>query len=130
MHNPAVPIYIKPFYEDEVLCPVKSLCTLALKLDKLRPKTEKRFWISAKKPNNGIASQTMAMWLKSVILEASCLGKARDVRSVGVSTAIQTGFDLDKVLKAGDWQRLSTVRRHYFKPQKLPNICDILSTNN
>ena len=130
MHNPAEPIYIKPFYEDEVLCPVKSLCTLALKLDKLRPKTEKRFWISAKKPNNGIASQTMAMWLKSVILEAGCLGKARDVRSVGVSTAIQTGFDLDKVLKAGDWQRLSTVRRHYFKPQKLPNICDILSTNN
>ena len=129
MHNPAEPIHIKPFYEDEVLCPVKNLCTLAVKLDKLRPKTEKRFWISAKKPNVGIASQTMATWLKSVIVEAGCLGKARDVRSVGVSTAIQTGFDLDKVLRAGDWQRLSTIRKHYFKPQKLPNICDILNTN-
>ena len=86
--------------------------------------------MSAKKPHGGIASKTMEMWLKSVILAAGFLGKARDVRSVGVSTAIQSGFDLDTVLRAGDWQRLSTARRHYFKPQKLLNICDILNSTN
>ena len=71
----------------------------------------------------------MSSWLKSVIIEAGCLGNARDIRSVGVSMAIQTGFDMDRVLRAGDWPRLWTVRRHYFIPQRLAYFCDILSSN-
>ena len=129
MHNPAQPIYIKPYSEESNLCPVKNLFVLASKLSKLRSKSDKKFWISAKKPNKGVSRQTMSNWLKTVIIEAGCLGNARDVRSVGVSTAIQTGFDMERVLKAGDWQRLSTVRRHYFRPQRLSNLCDILSSN-
>ena len=53
---------------------------------------------------------------------------ARDVRSVGASTAIQASLDIEIILKAADWQRLSTVRKHYFKPQKLENLSVILKT--
>ena len=67
MHNPAQPIYIIPYREESDLCPVKNLFLLETKLSRLRPRSDKRFWISSKKPNRGISRQAMSSWLKSVI---------------------------------------------------------------
>ena len=65
----------------------------------------------------------MSRWLQDVILDAGFPeGSARDVRSVGSSTAVQTNMDISKMMEAANWQRLTTMKRHCFKPQ-----CDQLS---
>ena len=70
----------------------------------------------------------MCRWLKEVIVDAgSLLGTARDVRSVGASTAVQASMDIKRVMEAANWQRLSTLQRHYFKPQNLQSLTDILN---
>ena len=69
----------------------------------------------------------MYRWLVEVIRGSGALsGKAGDVRSVGSTTAIQAGLDLKRVLKAADWQRVSTLQKYYFKPQKLQALSGIL----
>ena len=69
----------------------------------------------------------MSRWLKEVIKGAgSMTGMARDVRSVGATLAVQTNFDMKQILEAGNWQRLSTLQRHYFKPQLLNSLSSIL----
>ena len=88
-----------------------------------------QFWISSKQPHQAVTVQTMCRWLKDVIVGSGVVGgTARDVRSVGASTAIQASLDITRILKAADWQRISTVRRHYFKPQKLETLSVILKT--
>ena len=74
----------------------------------------------------------MAAWLKEVIVGAGATnGKACEVRSAGASTAAQANLDISRILKAADWQGVSTFRKHYFRPQKLQAISNILkiSTN-
>ena len=65
----------------------------------------------------------MSGWLQDVITDAGFPeGSARDVRSVGASMAVQSNLDIKKILEAANWQRLSTLQRHYFKPQCLTSI--------
>ena len=128
-HNPAPPIIIEPFLEDPRLCPVHHLVTLDEKLQTLRPDSVSQFWISSRKPYQAVKVPTMSKWLTEVITTSGCVGgTARDVRSVGASTAVQSGLDIKKIMKAADWQRISTLQRHYFKPQKLDSLSLILKT--
>lgn len=129
MHNVAPPILIEPFSEDPALCPVYHMVRLDKKLDKLRGKDVVRFWLSSKKPHNPVTTQTICKWLSSIIIASGAVsGTARDVRSVGSSTAMQAGIDLGRILQAADWKRVSTFQRHYFKPQKLDCISSILKS--
>ena len=126
-HHPIPPIQIEPFTEEPNLCPVASLVELDGRLKKLRQEPEARFWLSAKAPHRAVSTRTLSEWLRFVIREAGNReGLAREVRSVGVSVAIQSNFDLQQVLAAGNWQRLSTVRKHYFRPQNLQSLSQIL----
>lgn len=89
----------------------------------------KQFWISSKQPHQAVTVQTMCRWLKDVIVGSGAVGgTARDVRSVGASTAVQASLDIKRILKAADWQRMSTLRKHYFRPQKLESLSVILKT--
>ena len=102
-NNPGLQIRIKPFHQDPILCPVYPLVRLEKILRKLRPKTEPRFWLSSKTPHKTISPSTMCGWLKEVITTSgSMFGMARDVWSVGASTAVQAGI----------WTRVSTMQKH------------------
>ena len=69
----------------------------------------------------------MSSWLQDVITDAGFPeGSARDVRSVGASMAVQSNLDIKKIMEAANWQRLSTLQRHYFKPQCLQSLTGIL----
>ena len=106
-HNPVPPIKIEPFLKDPRLCPVYHLVRLEKSLVKLRPQSETRFWLSSRKPHKAITPITMCRWLKEVIVDTGSLsGTARDVRSVGASTAVQANMDIKRVMEAADWQRL------------------------
>ena len=73
----------------------------------------------------------MCRWMKEVISDAgvpSC--SAKDVRSVGATTAVQASMDINRVMEAANWQRLSTLQRHYFKPQCLQSLTGILNVTS
>ena len=109
------------------MCPVYHLVRLEKIFKKLRSSSETSFWLSSKHPHRAVKVSTMYRWLVEVIRGSGALsGKAGDVRSVGSSTAIQAGLDLRRVMKAADWQRVSTLQRHYFKPQKIEALSGIL----
>ena len=96
-------------------------------LSKLRPGDEKSFWLSSRKPHRGIKPQTMCGWLKEVInLSGALAGSAKDIRAAGASTAVQANVEMSQVLRAGDWQRVSTLKKFYFKPQKINMLSNIL----
>ena len=68
----------------------------------------------------------MCGWLKQVIVDTGSLsGTARDVRSVGASMAVQARMDIKGIMETANWQRLSTLQRHYFKPQSLQSLTNI-----
>ena len=70
----------------------------------------------------------MGSWLRDVISDAGFQeGSARDVWSVGASVAIQSNLDIGRILEAANWQRLSTLQKHYFKPQPLKSLSGILN---
>ena len=93
----------------------------------MRPAKETKFWLSSKTPHEPVSATTISRWLTEVIRGSGALsGQARDVRSAGSSIAIQAGMVIRKVMKAADWHRISTMQRHYFKPQKLETVSDIL----
>ena len=86
---------------------------------------------TSRRPFKAISPVTMSRWLQDVILDAgSPEGSARDVRSVGSSTAVQTNMDISKVMEAANWQRLTTMQRHYFKPQCLQSLTGILNVTS
>ena len=129
-HRPAPPIKIEPFKDNPNLCPVLHLINLERRLVKLRPQSVKQFWITSRRPYKAISTATMSKWLQDVILEAGLEGTARDVRSVGASTAIQTNMNLSRVMEAADWSRLTMLQRHYFKPQCLSSLSSILNVTS
>ena len=130
-HNPVPPIKIEPFLKDPRLCPVYHLVRLKRSLVRLRPKSKTRFWLSSRQPHQAVTPTTMCGWLKQVILDAGSLsGTARDVRSVGASTAVQARMDIKGIMEAANWQRLVTLQRHYFKPQSLQSLSSILNVTS
>ena len=65
-----------------------------------------------------------------IVDTGSLSGTARDVRSVGASTAVQAKMDIKGIMEAANWQRLSTLQRHYFKPQSLQLLTNILNVTS
>ena len=131
VHHISTPIEIKPFSEDPQLCPVYHMVRLDKILDKVRPEGITDFWLSSRKPHKPVSTQTICKWLKQVIVESGALsGSARDVRSVGSSTAAQAGLDISRIMQAADWRRVKTFQSHYFKPQPIDSITNILRVAN
>ena len=131
LHHISTPIEIKPFPEDPQLCPVYHMVRLDKILDKVRPEGVTDFWLSSRKPHNPVSTQTICKWLKKVIIDSGALsGSARDVRSVGSSTAAQAGLDIGRIMQAADWRRVKTFQSHYFKPQPVESLSDILRVAN
>ena len=52
------------------------------------------------------------------------------MKSVGVTTAVQINMDIDRVMKAANWQELYTQQRHYFKQQCLQSLTGILNVSS
>ena len=127
-HNPTPPIRIEPFLEDPGLCPVYHLVRLEKRLKYLRRESETRFWLAARRPHQAVTVKTISRWLVEVIRGSGALGgMAKEVRSVGASTAVQASLDMKQIMKAADWQRLTTLQRHYFKPQTIQSLSSILN---
>ena len=130
-HNRVPPIKIEPFLKNPELCSVYHLVRLEKSLVKLRPQSETRFWLSSRNTYKAITPIKMCRWLKEVIVDTDSLsGTVRDVRPVGASTTVQANMDIKRVREAANWQQLSTLQRHYFKPQSLQSLTEILNVTS
>ena len=80
----------------------------------LRGKEEGLF-VTIRKPHTTASAPTIARWVKTVIDQSGETGTGGSTRSVATSTALSKGVSLEKIVKAGDWARVSTFKRHYYK---------------
>ena len=108
------PIQIEVYKESSNLCPVTHLKAYLERTKSIRGKEEGLF-LTIKKPHTGASAATIARWIKSVINQSGQTGTGGSTRSVATSTALSKGVTLDKIIKAGDWARVSTFKRHYYK---------------
>ena len=106
------PIEIKAL-EDSNVCPVAHLQTYLSRTKSLRQSDS--LFVTLNKPHKEAAVATIASWVKSVISQSGQSGTGGSVRSVATSSAFCRGVSLEKILKAGDWSRVSTFKRFYYK---------------
>ena len=80
----------------------------------LRGKEESLF-ITIRKPYTKASATTIARWVKAVIDQSGETGTGGSTRSTSTSTALSKQVTLEKIVKAGDWARVSTFKRHYYR---------------
>jgi len=75
-------------------------------------------FISFIKPYKTIGSQTLARWIKTVLLLSGVdidTFKPHSTRHAASTVALQAGIILDKILKRTGWSNADTFKRIYFK---------------
>ena len=108
------PIEIESFKQSPELCPVNHLNAYLERIRILRGKEEGLF-VTIRKPHTTASAPTIARWVKTVIDQSGETGTGGSTRSVATSTALSKGVSSEKIIKAGDWARVSTFKRHYYK---------------
>ena len=111
------PLVIHGYPHDPRVCPVRYVKAYISRTKPLR--STERLFISLARPHHGVASTTIAHWLEKTIGLSGQSGSGGSTRSVSTTKALTSGASLVAVLEAGDWARVSTFSRFYFKPSKL-----------
>ena len=95
------------------VCPVLNLKVYLASTKGLRQSDS--LFVTLNKPHKAASVSTIAGWMKNVIKQSGQHGTAGSTRSVSTSHALSRGVTLEKILKAGDWARVSTFKRFYYK---------------
>ena len=104
---------IKAFREDIRLDPVHYLKAYVRRTKHLRQGD--KLLVSVRKPHKAVLAATISKWLSSVISLSRQWGTGGSVQSVSMSYALGRGATLQSILEAGDWARVSTFKRFYYK---------------
>ena len=112
------PIAIEAYKDSAKVCPVVHLKAYLERTSLLRGKEESLF-ITIRKPYSKASTTTIARWIKAVIDMSGETGTGGSTRSVSTSTALSKQVTLEKIVKAGDWARMSTFKRHYYRAMPL-----------
>ena len=110
----APPLVLSKYQEDKRLCPFIYLRAYIQETSSLR--TSDRLFVALRPPHDQVGAQTIAAWLKKVIYLSGQQGSGGSTRAVSSTLAIMKGASLQAVLAAGDWARVSTFKRFYYKP--------------
>ena len=113
----AAPLALSSFKEDPRICPVHYVKAYLRAKASLR--TSDRLFITLSKPHSLAAASTICLWLKNTILMSGQTGSGGSTRSASSSRALLNGASLPAVLAAGDWARVSTFKKFYYKPEDL-----------
>ena len=119
------PLVLDSFPDDPRLCPVRYVKAY---IEKSRPlRSSDRLFISLVSPYGAVATTTIARWLEKTISLSGQSGSGGSTRSVSTTKALLGGASLAAVLEAGDWARVSTFSRFYFKPSNITFQENVLS---
>ena len=81
--------------------------------------SETQLFINYVKPHRGVSKDTMARWIRAVMLEAGLddgTFKPHSTRSAATSTAKQACVPIQDILKHAGWSSERTIDRFYNKP--------------
>ena len=122
----APPLVLEAYTEDPRICPVHYIKAYVKRTRSIR--SSERLFVSLVSPHGAVSASTVARWLKKTILLSGQAGSGGSTRAASSSQAVMNGASLQAVLAAGDWARVSTFRRFYFKPAEL-SFQEIVLTN-
>ena len=114
LNHTARPLVLHKFGEDPRLCPVTYLKCYLRRTAPLR--TTDTLFVSLHSPHAGVGAQSIARWLHKTISQSGQFGTGGSTRAASSSKALLSGASLAAVLEAGDWARVSTFGRFYYKP--------------
>ena len=112
------PLYVLPFPENTLLCPVKALESYIDRTSAWRSQGETRLFISFKKPHKGVSPKTISRWLMLMLQKANIDTSkftAHSYRSAGSSKARKQGVSARDILKQGNWKGKKVWETHYNK---------------
>ncbi|XP_043465395.1 uncharacterized protein LOC122500503 [Leptopilina heterotoma] len=123
--NKMQPLLNIPFFEkDALLCVGQTLKDYLKLTETIRPRGEKRMFISFKKPHRAACSQTISRWIKETLEEAGIdtqVFTSHSTRHASTSAALRSGVNVEEIRKAAGWTPSSEVfARFYNCPLKDP----------
>ena len=120
---------MKAFCEDPRVDPVYYLNCHVKHTNKLRG-NHKQLFISFKKPYKQVSVLTISRWIvRTLKLCGTVDVNGNSTRSVGATTALEAGVNIEAILSAADWSSSSTFERYYFKPD-LNSISSLVLESN
>lgn len=112
------PTLILPFYKhEETLCPVSTLTYYLEQTANLRG-SEKKLFVSFKKPHKAVTTQTLSRWIKNVLgssgIDISCFS-AHSTRHASTSAANRDGVSIDVILRTAGWTQKSNTFAQFYR---------------
>ena len=120
----AKPLILEKF-EDPGLCPVVYLKAYIRRTAPLR--SSEKLFVSVVAPHCGVTTPTISTWLQQTITRSGQNGTGGSTRAVSSTKALMSGASLAAVLEAGDWARVSTFSRFYYRPVSVTFQASVLN---
>ena len=120
----AKPLILEKF-EDPGLCPVVYLKAYIRRTAPLR--SSEKLFVSVVAPHCGVTTPTISTWLQQTITRSGQNGTGGSTRAVSSTKALMSGASLAAVLEAGDWARVSTFSRFYYRPLSVTFQASVLN---
>lgn len=114
----ALVVELPAYPPDRRLC-VKTILVVYLERTKDIREEETRLLISYTKPHRKVAKDTLARWIKTVMMRAGINTKVfgpHSTRSASTSVAARAGMPTEDILKAAGWSAELTFAKFYKKP--------------
>ena len=111
-------LQLKAYPADPKLCVVTHLQEYLSRTQKLRG-SETQLFVSYVKPHRGVTKDTIARWIRTVMLEAGLhveTFRPHSTRSAATSKAKQACVPIQDILKHAGWSNERTFDRFYNKP--------------
>ncbi|KAJ8039854.1 hypothetical protein HOLleu_13988 [Holothuria leucospilota] len=115
--NHQITVKLQGYPQDERICVMNTLHTYLERTAPLRG-SEKQLFISYRKPYLKVSKDTLARWVKTVLVSAGIDGqfKAHSTRAAAASAAEMKNVPVSDVLDMAGWAKEATFQRFYKKP--------------
>ncbi|CAG8669999.1 19103_t:CDS:2, partial [Cetraspora pellucida] len=103
------------YYEDRDLCPASTILKLLDRTHDWRDTPEKLeyLFLTSTTSYRPASSDTIARWLKLILMQADPTAKAKDVRVLSALLAQDAGADMNTLLALGNWTNYAVYQRFY-----------------
>ena len=118
------PQVLKPFPENERLCPVKAIRHYLSLAKRIRATGEKFLFVSSRGKKAHI--DTLRHWVVDLLEESGVKASAGSCRSAATSSAFLRSIPIDVILRSAGWARENTFRRYYQRQVLSEIICENL----
>jgi len=117
--GPLKRIRLRSHQDEAIICPVVCLRNYISRTDSFRSEDDGgNLIVGLISPHGPVSGSTVGRWIKELLGRAGidAVFSAHSTRSAAASAAVRAGVSIDKVLRAGHWQRKSTFDRFYSRP--------------